>query len=65
MIRATYITYIISEKVAALGIPQLGVMFPADSTSWIVNETPNLSTVRQTLRVLEQLASDEFLHSLG
>jgi len=62
MIRATYI---ISEKVAALGTPQLGVMFPADSTSWIVNETPNVRTVRQILRVLEQLASDEFLHSLG
>jgi len=32
--------YVSSEKEAALGLPQLGVKFLADSNSWFVNRTP-------------------------
>ena len=41
--------------------------FLADSHGWIVNATPNPRTVRQMLRVLNQLVSDNFLaqHSLA
>jgi len=40
MIYATYVTYMSSEKEAALGLPQLGLRFLADRNSWNVNETP-------------------------
>jgi len=40
-----HISRISSEKEAALGQPQLGVKFLADSGIWIVNGTPNLKTV--------------------
>jgi len=45
MIHATHITYMSSEKEAALGLPQLGLRLIADSNSWIVNATPNLKSV--------------------
>jgi len=51
MIHAT--TYMSSEKEAALGLPQLGRMFIADSDSWNVNETPNSISVRQMLKNTE------------
>jgi len=41
----------------------VGVRFYVDSNSWNVNGTPNITTVRQMLRVLSQLAI--FLHSLA
>ena len=37
MIHARYITHTSSEKEAALGLPQLGVMSLADSNSWNAN----------------------------
>jgi len=35
------ITYMSSEKVAALDLPQLGLRFLADSNSWNVNGNPH------------------------
>ena len=40
----------ISEKEAALCLPQLDVRFLTDSNSWNVNGTPNVRAVRQILR---------------
>jgi len=34
------VTYIFSEKEAALGLPQLGLRFLADSNIWNVNRKP-------------------------
>jgi len=50
-------TYVFGE--AALGLPHLRVRYLADSNSWNVNGTPNLSTVRQLLRAPMQLISDD------
>jgi len=50
VIYATYITYTSLQKKAALGLPQLGVRFLADSNSWNVNGTTNLKTVRQMFK---------------
>jgi len=58
MIHATYTS---SEKEAALGLSQLGVSFLADSNSWNVNGTTNLSLWGRCSRVLSQLASDNVL----
>ena len=41
--------------------PHLGVTFLADYNSWNVNATLNFRTVRQMLRLLSQLASDNVL----
>jgi len=43
----TYITFVFSEKEAALRLPQLDVRFLADSHSWNVSGTPNVRAVRQ------------------
>jgi len=42
-----------SEKEAALGLPQLGVRFLADSSSWNVNARRNVRTLRQMLKNIE------------
>jgi len=46
-----------SEEEAALGLPQLGVRFIADSNSWNVNGTLNPRTVRQMLKSTEPTGS--------
>jgi len=61
MIDATYIMYRFSEKETFFALPQLGVTILADSNSWNMNGTPNLKTMRQMLRVLRQLVSDNVL----
>jgi len=44
-------------------VPTVGVRFYVDSNSWNVNGTPIITSVRQMLRELSQLAI--FLHSLA
>jgi len=39
-----------SEEEAAVGLPQLGLRFLADSNSCNVNGTPYLRTLRQVLK---------------
>jgi len=56
-----HVGYMLSKQEAAFGLPRLGVMSLADGNSWIVNGTSNLGTVRQMLKVLNQLASDNIL----
>jgi len=41
--------------------PLLGVILLADSNNWNANGTPNLRYVKQMLRVLIQVASDNVL----
>jgi len=47
------------EKEAAYGLPQQSMRFLANSSSWNVNG--NLRTVKQMLRILSQLASDNVI----
>jgi len=54
-------TFFHTVRYTLLTCPQLGVRFLADSINWNVNGTPNLRPVRQMLRVLSQLASDNIL----
>jgi len=54
-------THMFTKKEKALVLPQLGVTFFAESSSWIVNGTPKLITFRLMLRVRSQLASDRVL----
>ena len=44
------ITSMCSEKKTALGLPQLGMRFLADSNSWNVNGMLNVGTMRQMLK---------------
>ena len=44
---------------------QLDVRFLCDSNNWNINGTPNLGTVKQMLRILSQLASDNVLVQPG
>jgi len=46
MMHATY-------KEAALGLPQLGVRFLADSNSWFVNGTLKLRAMKQKLQTTD------------
>jgi len=57
MLSTSYI-YLYSEKVAALGLPQLAVTFLADS-SWNVNGTQTSELLGRYSRTLSQLASDK------
>jgi len=53
------VTYMASEKEAALGLPQLGLRLLADSNSWNVNGKPQ--NWDRSLRILSHLASDNVL----